>query len=169
MAAVQARFARRNAKSASTAAFVYTLVDVGMIIYKGMILQKWVRHYEDILARQKLFRRSIISAYRIADLGDYVFRPHMQVDAQGEGSYAAISIVHLPTGRRRTMVASPSYLEYGLWNWVDLEKGILYHHGLGLDPSRYEYGETENVGTYGKARVLKSFLIAVPLVMPSSK
>ena len=165
IAGLQARFAQRNAKSAATAAFIYTLVDVGMKIFKGMILQKWLSHYEDILARQRLFRRSILSAYRSADLGDYVFRPHMQVDAQGEGSYAAISIVHLPTGRRRTMVASPSYLEYGLWNWVDIEKGIVYHHGLGLDPSRYEYGETENVGTYGKVRVLKSFLIAMPLVM----
>jgi len=166
LAASQSDSARQQEKSAATAALVYTMMDVGWKVGKAKILQKWVRQYEDILARQQLFRRSIFSAYHSADLGDYVFRPDLQIGSQDDASFAAITIVHLPTGRRRTLAVSPSYLEYGLWNWIDVEKGIVYHHGLGLDPSRYEYGEIENVGAYGKVRALKSFLIAVPLKMP---
>ncbi|UCC75047.1 MAG: PQQ-binding-like beta-propeller repeat protein [Gemmatimonadota bacterium] len=127
-------------------------------------LQAEMATYEGMLERQELFRRSILAAYAMAQAGDYVFRPSLQW-SRGE-TYIALTLIHLPTGRRRITALSPDYLRYGLWNYVDIERGIVYHHGIGLDPSAYEYSQKHNFEFSGKVRTVNTFLIAAPLRVP---
>ena len=56
---------------------------------------------------------------------------------------------------------SPQYGVYGLWSVLDLNQGIAYYQGLGLDPAKYELGETRTF-----AKELKTFLIARPVTLP---
>ncbi len=75
-------------------------------------------------------------------------------------------MIHLPTGRRTDTYLSPAYLDYGLWNLVDFEKGVVYHHGLGMDPGRYRFSEPHNIYRYGNLQTVETSLVAVPLALP---
>jgi outer membrane protein assembly factor BamB len=167
VANLQSQMARDEAKSQATLAFVHSLLELGATLHQLFRISAVKAYYGDILARQRLFRRSIISAYAMAEVGDFVYRPHRQFGFSGDADFTTLTIVHLASGQRRTTMLSPTYLGYGLWNLVDEEKGVVYHHGVGLDPSRYEYGGEENVGIYGKVRTLNTFLIAAPIKLPT--
>ena len=71
--------------------------------------------------------------------------------------------MHLLTGQSVVEVFSPSYLEYGFRNLVDFENGVVYHHGLGLDPEKYEKSEKFKTFTQKKERLFNSSIIAFPL------
>lgn len=118
-----------------------------------------------ILDRQLLFRKSILSAYALGEDADYVYRPNQKYRS-ATNQFVTLSVVHLPTGRRRDTYLSPSYFSYGLWNVADLERGVVYHHGLGLDPADYHFSKARNLPPYGKAKTVESFLIAAPIRVP---
>ena len=131
-------------------------------------IRGWVRYYRNFLTRQQLYRRSIISAYTSGETRDFVHRPHRRLDLSGDGDFATVTVIHLPTGIRRTTTLSPNYLNYGLWNYIDYERGLAVHHGLGLDTTLFEYGPKERVGAFGDVRTVGSFLLAVPVEIPES-
>jgi outer membrane protein assembly factor BamB len=110
------------------------------------------------LARQKFFRRAILSAYAQTEWRDYVFRPQNDFDS----NMAGISLVHLPDGKRDDVFMSPNYLTFGLWNLVDFEHKVVYHHGIGLRPEQYRFGPP-TLQRGGLIRVYENFLIARPL------
>jgi outer membrane protein assembly factor BamB len=117
------------------------------------------------LERQELFRQSILSAFAAGEAGEYVYRPHRKFRSL-EDEFIVLSVVHLPTGRRRDTYLSPAYMSYGLWNLVDLERGVVYHHGLGLDPAQYKFSKGRTLPGYGKAKTIENFLIAAPIRIP---
>jgi len=117
---------------------------------------------ESTIERQELFRASILSAYSEAETEDFVYRPDREFRSV-EDDFVGVAVIHLPTGRRRFTALSPTYLGYGLWNVVDFERGIVIHHGIGLDPSRYEFSEPHKLFPYGKIRTVQNFLIASPV------
>lgn len=163
---MQHDLASSRAKIEATAAFVYSVLELGTMLWQAFRIRGWQKYYEDILARQQLFRRSILGAYGMAEVGDYVYRPQRRLSTSQEGDFTALTVVHLPSGRRRTTTLSPTYLNYGLWNLVDMDRQLVYHHGLGLAPSLYEYGDKVDIGLQGKRRTVESFLIAAPVRVP---
>jgi hypothetical protein len=108
------------------------------------------------LAMHRFLRQTILASYDVAEEGDYVFRPDTR------GSFSGITVVHLPTGASRHYDLSPSYQDYGLWNLVDFQKGIVYHHGIGMEPAEYVFAEpfTSYRGLLTKVRQFNSYLIA---------
>ena len=117
------------------------------------------------LERQELFRQSILSAFAAGESGDYVYRPHRKYKSP-EDEFIVLSVVHMPTGRRRETYLSPAYRSYGLWNLVDLERGVVYHHGIGLDPALYEFSKARSLPGLGKTKTVENFLIAAPIRIP---
>ncbi len=104
------------------------------------------------------FLREIVVAQLAQATGkDYAYRPH------SAGSFNGIKLVHLLTGKSVVQAFSPSYLEYGFWNLVDFDKGVVYHHGLGLNPDKYEKSEKFKTFTLKKERLFNSSIIAYPL------
>jgi hypothetical protein len=53
-----------------------------------------------------------------------------------------------------------------LWNLVDFEKGVVYHHGIGMNPAVYELSEARRLYPYSSARTVNNFLIAMPVEIP---
>jgi outer membrane protein assembly factor BamB len=140
----------------------YTSMEISSQLRQMFVIRGFEMRYRDILARQQLFRSSILSAYALAETGDYVYRPHRRLGASGDADFISLTLIHWPSGQRRTTTVSPTYMNYGLWNYVDLEKGVVYHHGIGLDPSLYEYRQV----LPGEESSVNTFLIAAPIRMP---
>jgi outer membrane protein assembly factor BamB len=115
---------------------------------------------ENMLEVQKLFRAAIFSLYGQAEAGPYVFRP------DNDYTFVGVSVIHLPSGRMRYTRLSPQYQEYGFWNLVDFEKGVVYHHGLGLDPNSYKLSKKFRNFRLVKVRMYNSYLIARPIAVP---
>lgn len=116
--------------------------------------------------RQVLFRNSILASYAAAESYEYVYRPHQRYRSPDD-QFVGVDVVHLPTGRHKFNYLSPAYRSYGLWNLVDLERGRVIHHGVGLEPADYEYSEPRRPAALApKIRTVKSFLIAAPLRLP---
>jgi hypothetical protein len=114
------------------------------------------------LAKNRFLRESLLSAYDAAEAGDYVFRPD-----QKESGFTGLSFVHLPSGKVRHSLLSPSYQEYGIWNLVDIDRGIIYHHGLGMDPSGFVFAEPfTSYRGLTKVRQYNSYLIAQKVALP---
>lgn len=125
-----------------------------------------IGQYRRYLSQQRYLRSSILSAYSQAETGDYVYRPTSTRPPEADGALTQVGIVHLPTGRWRTFPLSPRYLDYGLWNYLAAGRGLLLHHGLGLAPERYRYGEPMELAPHGEASTLEGFLVAVPVELP---
>jgi hypothetical protein len=115
---------------------------------------------EGTLRRLMLMQRTILSAYQAAEMDEYVFRP------EGESQFASFTVVHLPTGGKKTIPMSPLYAEYGLWNLLDPEKGVVYHYGLGPDPSGYVFDRPFMDYRMAYVRMYPAFLTAVPIELP---
>jgi outer membrane protein assembly factor BamB len=116
--------------------------------------------------RQILFRNSILANYALAENISYVFRPHSRYRA-ADDNFAGIDIINLETGGSRFNYLSPSYQSYGLWNLVDFNRGMVIHHGVGLDSSDYHYSEPRKANMVApKTRTVENFLIAVPIRLP---
>ncbi len=117
------------------------------------------------IAKQMLLRNSIIKSHALGEIGEYVYRPDRKWRSPSD-DFIGISIIHLPTGKERFIYLSPTYLSYGLWNLLDYDRKVVYHHGIGLDPADYEYSKPRKMFPYGKVRTIKNFLIAVPVNIP---
>lgn len=111
------------------------------------------------LTRQKFYRRTILAANNASMEDDYVYRPHHPSSLMG------IKIVHLPTGRADYMDLSPAYLDYGIWNLVDFRKGVVYHHGIGMDAADYIYCDPFPKKPLLDGKQYKSYLIAQPIAL----
>jgi hypothetical protein len=84
------------------------------------------------LRRQALFRRNIFTLLPQSVSAQYVYRPVTKYFGYMD-DFSGVSIVNQKTGARKDLYLSPSYQEYGLWNYLDCNQGLLIHHGLGLN------------------------------------
>jgi outer membrane protein assembly factor BamB len=161
VAGMKQSFARHEARLQAMTAFVYSVVDVGLMVRQFFNS----RSIKTAVDRQELFRKSILASYAQAETAEYVYRPHhLFRDAMDD--FSAVSVIHLSTGKRNETLLSPHYLSYGLWQLIDFDKGIIYHCNIGLDPSRYELSESRSYYPYSKARTVNTFLIAQPVKIP---
>lgn len=153
---LQGRMESHSSKFHSQMAFQFAMTDLGASL--GAAIQ--TAAFQNELAMQLFLRSVILSAYDAAEEGDYVFRPNKKED------FAGVSIVHLPTGVKRHFNLSPAYEDYGIWNLIDFKKGVIYHHGLGLDPAEYSFAEPflKHMGV--RVQKYNSFLIAQPVDIP---
>ncbi len=106
-----------------------------------------------------LFRKALLGSFPRAENHKYYYRPHN--DLRG---FVGVSIVNLQTGKRRDVMLSPDYQDYGIWNLIDLERGVIYHHGIGLDTSRHHYIEQRR--GMNRFMVYESYLIARNVELP---
>jgi len=153
--------AQHEARLQAMTAFVFSVVDVAILVRQFFI----TRSIKTAIERQELFRKSILASYAQAEAAEHVFRPHL-VFRDATDDFSAISVVHLPTGKRSETILSPHYLSYGLWQVIDFDKGIVYHSNVGMDPSRYELSEARAYYPYKKAKTVNTFLIAQPVKIP---
>jgi hypothetical protein len=146
------------------------LANINLAASIANLAELWVAYSQQLaietsIKRQELFRSSILWAYGMGETADYVFRPNL-VRRNAEDAYVTLSVIHLSDGRRKDTVLSPQYLGYGLWNLLDLEKGVVYHNGIGMDPAHYHYSAARTLYPYGKVQTLENYLIAAPLAIP---
>jgi hypothetical protein len=153
--------AQHQARLQAMTAFVFSVVDMAILIRQFIIS----RSIKTAIERQELFRKSILASYAQAEAADYVYRPHL-LFRDATDDFSALSIVHIPTGKRSETVLSPHYLSYGLWQVVDFDNGVVYHSNIGMDPSRYELSEARAYYPYKKAKTVNTFLIAQPVKIP---
>jgi outer membrane protein assembly factor BamB len=159
--ALRANNAEQIADWKNTAILIYAIVDIGLI---------WRRALEataikTAIERQELFRKSILKAYSQAETQEHVYRPNYEW-VSAEDNFIMVSVIHLPTGKRRDTYMSPMYMSYGLWNLIDFKKGVVYHHGIGMNSSLYEMSEARRMYPYNSARTINTFLIAAPVEIP---
>lgn len=159
----QARMNSAFSRQESTVAFVTGIIELGQAIQQGMIKAK-IATAQGVLEHQLLFRQSIVSGYALAETGDYVVRPDLTT--RDGVDFAGVVILHMPTGRQRTAIVSASYENYGLWNLYDPDRGVLYHDGIGLDPSAYHWSDKHEVWPLGKQQTIETFLLATPVKQP---
>jgi len=109
-------------------------------IQRGMaqVTAKDRERLKDLLRIRKL----LYAAYVVTQQGDYVYRPTKESDTVG------ISVIHLPTGRMSHTPLTPEHGEFGVFNLVDFEKGIVYHPAV------------------QKTTILNAYFIARPVKIP---
>lgn len=117
------------------------------------------------IEKQELFRKSILDAYIKSESQSYVYRPHLRWNSIDD-QFVTLCIIHLPSGKLRETCLSPQYLNYGLWNLVDFENGVAFHHGIGMDPLNYKLSDARQYYPYNKARTIENFLFSVPVKIP---
>jgi outer membrane protein assembly factor BamB len=161
MLGAQATFAQREAAFQATMGAAIAITHLAMM-YRQFLYAKSIKTF---IERQSLFRKSILSSYAQAETEEFVYRPHL-VYRDPADTFSALSVVHLPTGKRTETILSPHYLSYGLWQVVDFDKGVVYHSNIGMDPARYELSESRAYYPYRKARTVNTFLIAQPVKAP---
>jgi hypothetical protein len=161
VATVKQGFAQHEAKLQAMSAFVFSVVDVALLIRQVLN----ARSIKTAIERQEMFRKSILASYAQAETADYVYRPHL-VFRDAADDFSALAVVNVATGKRNETLLSPHYLSYGLWQVVDFDKGVVYHSNIGMDPSRYELSEARAYYPYKKARTVNTFLIAQPVKVP---
>lgn len=138
------------------------LMSSSMALGQALAQARWGANFAAEVRRQEYLRRVITSNYPIMEQGEYVYRPMRDARSRTE-QFAGVAVIHMPTGRIAQTSLSAQHFIYGLWNLVDIEKGLVYHNGVGLDPTEYKYdGETGHFPT----DYLNTFLIAQPVKIP---
>ncbi|MEM8763985.1 MAG: PQQ-binding-like beta-propeller repeat protein [Bacteroidota bacterium] len=112
------------------------------------------------IRKQEYFRKSILEVYQNALKEDIVIRPNFK-NYGTDDNYVSISLIALATGERKNLMLSPQYRQYGLWNLIDTEKRIIYHHGVGMDPKQYKLSKSR-VAPMVSFKLVETFLIAQP-------
>jgi outer membrane protein assembly factor BamB len=138
----------------------FALMDLAQSIERA----KAVAATQTVLSRQVMFRRAVLSGYAGMESEDYVYRPGMEF-SNGRGPFVGVTVAQLATGRTVTAMLSPLCRDYGLWNVVDFERGVVYHHGIGLETSLYNYLAPRRLGGE-PTRIVGNFLIASPIRIP---
>lgn len=159
-AGIQADLNRTQAANMATISFAYALSDA----VEAWLMHSLAKSMEGAIQKQELLRRSILISYGLAETAEYVYRPHL-AQRSVEDAFVGVSVIRLKDGKRKDIVLSPQYVEFGLWNTVDFEKGVVYHHGIGMDPAQYRYSE-QSVVPFVKMRTIDSHLIAAPVDIP---
>jgi hypothetical protein len=109
---------------------------------KNAMLSRSIASDRAELQRLEGIRKMIISSYSVSESDYYAWRPHV------EGDWIGLKLVHLPNGRATYSPYSPlikdpsesNHNEATLWNLVDTETGIVYHHALRSAEERYQSG-----------------------------
>jgi hypothetical protein len=161
MLGAQATFAQREDAFQATMGAAIAITHLAMM-YRQFL---YARSIKTFIERQSLFRKSILSSYAQAETDEFVYRPDLDYRDPAD-TFSALSVVHLPTGKRSETILSPHYLSYGLWQVVDFDKGVVYHSNIGMEPARYELSESRAYCPYRKARTVNTFLIAQPVKAP---
>jgi len=164
-AANRRREASSAAKTMSTVAFAMSLFEVAAAFTRGGV-QADIARTEGVLERQLMFRESVLSGNAGAETGDWVYRPNMIFF--GDDDFASVAFLNLATGQRRTSVVSANYLDHGLWNVLDPERGVVYHAGIGLDTAAYTWSKAHSVWPSGKEETIELFLLATPVRLPDA-
>ncbi|MCJ7500206.1 PQQ-like beta-propeller repeat protein [bacterium] len=122
--------------SAVTAQLSFFFAMEGM---KNSMLARAVARDQAEVSRLQRIRESILAAYTTAEGGEYAYRPHQEGDSVG------VTMVHLPTGRSNFTPLAPAtkgadlyWNDRSMWNLIDPEKGLVYHHGLRIMPDKYQ-------------------------------
>jgi len=159
-AGIQADLSRGQSANMAAISFASALSDLAM----AWMMHSLGKTMEGALQLQELLRSSILMSYGMAETAEYVYRPSL-VHRSADDSFASVSVVHLRDGKRKDVVLSPQYVQYGLWNVVDIEKGIVYHNGVGMDPARYRYSK-QSFMLLLNVETIDGHLIAAPVDIP---
>ena len=159
------RRAQSSERFQSALALGASVLSVAASFIQAMRTARITERLQTSIERQELFRQAILTSYARSEVGEYVMRPHRRFNSMFD-DFTTVSVIHLPTGRRRDTVVSPTYMSYGLWNAVDFDRGIVIHHGIGLDPAQFSFSEPRKLYPYGDIRSINSFLIAAPVRIP---
>lgn len=86
------------------------------------------------LARHKLIRTTIISAYPTMMTENYVYRPTrtMNMVDPDAGIFMQITAININSGKKSKTSMSVPYKDYGLWIYVDENKKIAYQQSIGF-------------------------------------
>ena len=136
----------------------------GWDLYFAMQEDAARRFAEGSLKEFRLFSRPVLSTALASQIGDYFVRPNVKKLAGGD-TFLTLTVIHLPSGRRRDTYLSPEYGLHGYWNVVDLSEGIVYHAGIGINPSKYHFSEPYK-SAIGMTEAIEGFLIAAPIKIP---
>ena len=149
---INAAFAKSQAIAAFQAATWQASEDLAAMVTKATTIR---------VGEKALLRKSTIQkVYGDAENDKYVYRP-TEYDYPGGAPFVGVTVIDLKTGNSKQSLLSPKYQHFGLWTIIDWDEGISYTQGIGLDPSKYEYGETQFFADF-----YKTFLIARPVKMP---
>ena len=125
-----------------------------------------VARVEAALERHRFFRSAILGSTAGAEGPRHAFRAHGRYRSAQE-HFVGIRLMDLESGARRFVPLSPAYRSYGVWNHVDFKRGLVVHHGIGLDAAHHRFGELRRDGKRGpKVRTVDSFLIGRRLELP---
>lgn len=122
--------------SAVTAQLSFFFAMEGM---KNSMLSRAIARDQAEVSRLQQIRETILAAYTTAEVGEYAYRPHLEGDSVG------VTMVHLPTGRSNFTPLTPAtkgadayWNDRNMWNLIDPEKGLVYHHGMRILPDKYQ-------------------------------
>lgn len=139
--------------------FQFAMMDLAASIERA----KAIAGVRTALERQLLFRQAVLSGYAAMEDASHAYRPGLELAAGG--AYVGVTVVGLASGKTSTALLSPIYRDYGLWNVVDFERGVVYHDGIGLDPALHQLMPARDVGGVS-ARIVGNYVIAVPIAIP---
>lgn len=155
----QMKVNNQRARAEARMALAFSMQALGEELAKMIAAKALAR----TIVRQKFQRGAILAAYGGMEFGEYAYRPANDYRA-ADNKFITINVIHLPTGRIRKTSLSAPHSDFGLWNLIDFERGVVYHNGVGLDPADYQYSGQTSI--FDGAEYLNSFLIAQPVTIP---
>jgi hypothetical protein len=158
-AMVQSKISAEFSRAASNLALTAAWLDASIAMEKATNR----RFAEEERQRQTYLRKSILLNYMAMESGNFVARPVLDFRSKFN-QFVGVAVIHLPTGKLEQTNISAPHDVFGLWNLIDMENGVAYHNGVGLDMSAYEY--SGELGFFGGTDYLKTFLIAQPIKLP---
>ncbi len=163
MASMRGEINASWAKAMANVAFALSIVDLARS-FMQFKLQKEIARVEGLLERQLMFREAVLSGNAAAEVGDRIYRSHLQLI--GARQFTSVVIADLSIGEQRTTVVSANYQDHGLWSVLDSERGLLYHVGIGLDTAAYAWSEPHSAWPRRKVRTIDPYLLATPVRVP---
>ena len=153
----QAQIESAYAGAAAQIGFFFAMEDL-----KNTMLASAIAADKRELSRLERIRKKILSAYTAAESAEHAYRSHVEKD------WIGVNLVHLPTGKATFTPFSPLikkndcayYNERTLWNLVDVDKGIVYHHALRILPKRFQQENKPGEVTYGIQLVAEKIAIS---------
>ncbi len=116
--------------------------------------------------RYSLFRDTILDSYAAAENATHVYRPNARYRS-ADDHFVGVDVINLETGGSRFNYLSAHYQDYGLWNLIDFERGLIIHHGIGLDTDDFIFSDLRQKNPRApKIRTVQPYLIAVPARVP---
>lgn len=154
--------ARNSAQIESAFSGAYRSMAMTMAIWDlNAALEQAARQaaLESEIAHARLYRKALLNGFPEAEGPRHVYRPHNSLR-----DFVGVAVVNLESGARKDVMLSPQYQDYGIWNHVDAEQGVIYHHGIGLDTTAHRsLPQRRGLSTF---HILESFLLARPFDAP---